>query len=125
MNRGGRRIGAGRPAVLSEEEKRRVGQACERVWFWLAARRPYGWRPYVLLSAAVFYSEKLRATVTPRRIEAAWKHSRALGLDRAQPLEKAYEDAKAMEEWLHARLDRQRSDAQNEILERLPPGSYF
>ena len=124
MRRGGKREGAGRRAVLSAVEMERVGQACERVWYWLSGtnRRPYYARPYVLLSAAIFYSEKLDRLVSPRRIEAAWKHVRALRIGPAQPLRLAYEDARSIDDWLHRRLERETRDAESETFERLPWG---
>lgn len=92
--RGGKRPGAGRPAVLAESEALRIGRACERVWYWLSGpRRPYYWHPIVSLAAAIFYTTKFEKFVSLRRIEFAWKQTRRLGLGRAQPLEAEYKDA--------------------------------
>lgn len=107
MTRGGKRNGAGRPRVLTEAEAIRVGRACERVWYWLSGykKRAYYYRPYVLLAAAVYYTSALGRLVTMRRVEAAWKTSRKLGEDRAQPSEVAYSDAHGIEDYLFERLD--------------------
>lgn len=119
--RGGRRIGAGRRSVLNEGEKRRVGQACDRVWYWLRShrRRPYDFRSYVELSAAVFYSREFDRHVSMRRIQAAWKHARSLGLARAQPLELAYADASSIDDWLNERMERGYRDSLQTYLDQI------
>jgi hypothetical protein len=73
----------------------------------------------VLWTAAVIFSGKLERFVSTRRVEAAWKETRALGLDRAQPLELPYEDAREIEGYLYTRLERQRSDGETETFGRL------
>jgi hypothetical protein len=114
MKRGGPRPNAGRPRVLSASESERIGKACERVWYWHAdGRRPYDLRPYVLLSAAIVYSERFARFITTRRVEAAWKETRSLGIDRAQPLELAYEDARAIDHFLFVRKLRKQADLES------------
>lgn len=106
MKRGGRRDGAGRPRVLSDEELERIGAACERVWYWLSDyRRPYYFRPYVLLAAAIYYTSHSDAFITTRRIEAAWKLARRERIGRAQPGNPAYEDARSIEHYLETKLE--------------------
>jgi hypothetical protein len=69
-------------------------------------RRPYYWRPYVLVTAAVHFTAELDRYVSTRRIEAAWKYARRAGNGRAQPGEPAYADAREMDVWLQDRLDK-------------------
>lgn len=124
--RGGKRAGAGRPSVLSESETDRIGRACERAWYALrwTGRRPYYARPFVEFSAAVFYSRELDRLVTPRRIQAAWKYARSLGLGPAQPLSKAYDDARQINTWMIDRVERAMLDAESEALNPLNWLSY-
>jgi hypothetical protein len=107
MKRGGARSRAGRPRVVSDEEVIRIGAACERVWYWLSPdyRRPYYWRPYVLLASAVHFTTELEKFVSARRIEATWKLARKAGVQRAQPGEPGYLDAKSVDAWIHNRFD--------------------
>lgn len=106
MTRGGRRPGAGRPPILTNEEVARIGRACERIWYWESGpRRPYYLKPYVLDWASKFYSAQLRKPITTRRIEYAWKAARRAQLGRAQPRELAYEDARDFEEYLERKIE--------------------
>lgn len=106
MARGGKRPGAGRPPVLTGSESVRIGQACERVWYWLTGpRRPYYLKPYVLDWASEFYTTRFDKSVTVRRVEAAWKAARKENLGRAQPGEMAYDDARDFDEFLERRIE--------------------
>lgn len=121
MTWGGSRQNSGRPKVLSASEVERIAAACERVWHWCSPnnKRPYYYRPYVMFSAAVFYSKALDRFVSIRRIEAAWKAGRTAGITRAQPLELAYADARSINDFMDDRLQRQFMDDVDESFERL------
>ena len=108
LQRGGKRPGAGRKAVLTTSEMLRIGSACERLWYWLSGqdRRPYYWKPYVLVASAVHFTRVLDRFISTRRIDAAWKYSRALKIDRAQPGVAAYEDAVQIDNWMGARFEK-------------------
>ncbi|MCL6683985.1 hypothetical protein [Sphingomonas alba] len=86
---------------------RRIGTACERVWYWLSGydRRPYYYRPYVLLAAAIHYTSQTGMLVSTRRIEAAWKLARKEGIGRAQPGEPAHQDAVSIDDYLMTKLE--------------------
>jgi hypothetical protein len=53
----------------------------------------------------VHFTTDLDRLVTTRRIEAAWKHARRAGIQRAQPNDPGYADAKAIEDYMMLRLD--------------------
>lgn len=106
MTRGGKRAGSGRRAILTEDQQDRVGQACERVWYFLSIRRPYGIRRDVLFAAAVIYSVEFSCWVTKRRVEAAWKLCRRKDLGRAQRGQSAFVDAERIEDLIFDRLER-------------------
>lgn len=59
----------------------------------------------MLVSAAVHFTSELEKFVSVRRIEAAWKHTRKVGGDRAQHGEPAYSDAQAIHVWMEQRFE--------------------
>jgi hypothetical protein len=59
----------------------------------------------VLLSSAVHFTAELERLVSVRRIEAAWKHARKIGVGRAQPGESGYSDAQSIDVWMGRRFE--------------------